>query len=161
MCKCACCEAAGGGNTPHCVHPTVRVASQQHSVIRICLFPLCPPLTPTELPYGWEKIEDPQFGTYYVEWVNVCCAWRELAGLRLWNATAVLISLLSRFIIHGFSPTVFPLGFGIYSACIFKISCPWPSGEVLLIRSACWQKRKEEKVNNSKFRVEKVGGKKD
>lgn len=22
-----------------------------------------------ELPYGWEKIEDPQYGTYYVEWV--------------------------------------------------------------------------------------------
>lgn len=23
----------------------------------------------TELPYGWEKIEDPQYGIYYVEWV--------------------------------------------------------------------------------------------
>jgi hypothetical protein len=21
----------------------------------------------TELPYGWEEIEDPQYGTYYVE----------------------------------------------------------------------------------------------
>ncbi|KAM9342806.1 membrane-associated guanylate kinase, WW and PDZ domain-containing protein 3a isoform 2-T2 [Pholidichthys leucotaenia] len=24
----------------------------------------------TELPYGWEKIEDPQFGTYYVDHIN-------------------------------------------------------------------------------------------
>lgn len=28
---------------------------------------------PLELPYGWERIEDPQYGTYYVEWVNVSC----------------------------------------------------------------------------------------
>lgn len=26
-----------------------------------------PPVLPPELPYGWEKIEDPQYGTYYVE----------------------------------------------------------------------------------------------
>uniref|UniRef100_A0A096LQZ7 Membrane-associated guanylate kinase, WW and PDZ domain-containing protein 1 n=1 Tax=Poecilia formosa TaxID=48698 RepID=A0A096LQZ7_POEFO len=25
---------------------------------------------PSELPYGWEKIEDPQFGTYYVDHIN-------------------------------------------------------------------------------------------
>lgn len=34
-------------------------------MITVCLFPVSSALL--ELPYGWEKIEDPQFGTYYVE----------------------------------------------------------------------------------------------
>ena len=23
-----------------------------------------------ELPYGWEKVEDPHYGTYFIEWVE-------------------------------------------------------------------------------------------
>ncbi|OQR75924.1 membrane-associated guanylate kinase, partial [Tropilaelaps mercedesae] len=33
----------------------------------------CSPLTPLgqlELPYGWERIEDPQYGTYYIDHIN-------------------------------------------------------------------------------------------
>lgn len=44
-----------------------------------CLF--CAP----ELPYGWEKIEDPQFGTYFVEWVNSSLFLEIPGGLQLWS----------------------------------------------------------------------------
>lgn len=33
----------------------------------VMLLAFSPSLLSPELPYGWEKIEDPQFGTYYVE----------------------------------------------------------------------------------------------
>lgn len=46
-----------------------------------------------ELPYGWEKIEDPQFGTYYVEWVNAC-VWLQSSGSvyeMCWNSVTLLV----------------------------------------------------------------------
>lgn len=49
-------------------------------------FPLFPP---SELPYGWEKIEDPQFGTYYVEWVNFFLCLKGPTGLQLGNALLI------------------------------------------------------------------------
>lgn len=26
----------------------------------------------SELPFGWEKVEDPHYGTYFIEWVYTC-----------------------------------------------------------------------------------------
>lgn len=50
----------------------------------VCLFS-----PPPELPYGWEKIEDPQFGTYYVEWVNSFLFLGTPRGLQLWIRVAL------------------------------------------------------------------------
>ena len=34
-----------------------------------------------ELPYGWEKVEDPHYGVYYIEWVYINTYILALGGL--------------------------------------------------------------------------------
>lgn len=151
MCECSCREAAGGGNTPHCV------ASQQHSVIRVRLFPLCPPTTPQPDPRppqpnraalrlgeDWgppvrhllRRVSKLLLGcdceTRRHFWPLCCQDLSSVASVH----NRVSTRLWSLFCLHFRN----------------KLSLA-PRGEVLLSRSACWQKTREEKVNNSKFRV--------